>query len=354
MEPRGALGVYDPGEDRYTLYADVQYPHRVRTRPGQQHLQDPRAPDPRHRRRRRRRLRHQGLAVPRAPPGAVGGAKAAAAGEVGVRAQRGDPRRRARPRQRQRGRAGARRRRALPRAPREDARQRRRVRLLRPESARDVQQRDHAGRRLHVPGRPRRGHERADQHQLDGALPRRRPAGGDLRHRAADRRRRARARARSDRAAAEEPDPGVGHAVPDAARHDLRLRRLREEHGRWRCKLADVAGFPARRDDVQGARHAARPRASSTPSSGRPAPSRSSPRSASLRAAARRSSWAPRTRGRATRRRSSRSCTSGSASTRATSATSTATPTASPSAWAPWARARRSSAAPRSGPRPTR
>jgi carbon-monoxide dehydrogenase large subunit len=31
MEPRGALGVYDPGEDRYTLYADVQYPHRVRS-----------------------------------------------------------------------------------------------------------------------------------------------------------------------------------------------------------------------------------------------------------------------------------------------------------------------------------
>src|SRR5262250_37954 len=30
MEPRGALGVYDLGEDRYTLYADVQYPHRVR------------------------------------------------------------------------------------------------------------------------------------------------------------------------------------------------------------------------------------------------------------------------------------------------------------------------------------
>src|SRR5215470_12121210 len=30
MEPRGAIGQYDPGEDRYTLYADVQYPHRVR------------------------------------------------------------------------------------------------------------------------------------------------------------------------------------------------------------------------------------------------------------------------------------------------------------------------------------
>ena len=30
MEPRGTLGVYDEGEDRMTLYADVQYPHRVR------------------------------------------------------------------------------------------------------------------------------------------------------------------------------------------------------------------------------------------------------------------------------------------------------------------------------------
>lgn len=30
MEPRGAIGDYDPKQDRYTLYADVQYPHRVR------------------------------------------------------------------------------------------------------------------------------------------------------------------------------------------------------------------------------------------------------------------------------------------------------------------------------------
>ncbi|MBV9829326.1 MAG: xanthine dehydrogenase family protein molybdopterin-binding subunit [Alphaproteobacteria bacterium] len=30
MEPRGALGVWDAGEERFTLYADVQYPHRVR------------------------------------------------------------------------------------------------------------------------------------------------------------------------------------------------------------------------------------------------------------------------------------------------------------------------------------
>ncbi len=30
MEPRGAIGAYDNFEDRYTLYADVNYPHRVR------------------------------------------------------------------------------------------------------------------------------------------------------------------------------------------------------------------------------------------------------------------------------------------------------------------------------------
>jgi aerobic carbon-monoxide dehydrogenase large subunit len=30
MEPRGAIGTYDAGDDRYTLYADVNYPHRVR------------------------------------------------------------------------------------------------------------------------------------------------------------------------------------------------------------------------------------------------------------------------------------------------------------------------------------
>ncbi|MGE0152014.1 MAG: xanthine dehydrogenase family protein molybdopterin-binding subunit [Reyranellaceae bacterium] len=30
IEPRGAIGVYDEGDERYTLYADCQYPHRVR------------------------------------------------------------------------------------------------------------------------------------------------------------------------------------------------------------------------------------------------------------------------------------------------------------------------------------
>ena len=30
IEPRGAIGAWDPGEGRYTLHCDVQYPHRVR------------------------------------------------------------------------------------------------------------------------------------------------------------------------------------------------------------------------------------------------------------------------------------------------------------------------------------
>ena len=107
MEPRGALGVWDPHEERYTLYADVQYPAPRAQRAGHQHLQDPRAPDPRDRRRCRRRLRDQGLAVPRAQARAVGRAQGGPAGQVGVRAPRGHSRRRARARQRHRGRAGA-------------------------------------------------------------------------------------------------------------------------------------------------------------------------------------------------------------------------------------------------------
>ncbi len=30
MQPRGVIASYDPGDERYTIYADVQYPHRVR------------------------------------------------------------------------------------------------------------------------------------------------------------------------------------------------------------------------------------------------------------------------------------------------------------------------------------
>ena len=125
-------------------------------RAGHQHLQGSRAPDPRDRGRRRRGLRHQGLAVPRAPAGAVGGAQAGPAGEVVVRPARRHSRRRARARQRHRGRAGPRRRGALPGPARAHAGQRGRLRLLGSQPARHLQQRGHAGRRLRLPGRPRR------------------------------------------------------------------------------------------------------------------------------------------------------------------------------------------------------
>ena len=79
MEPRGALGVYDPREDRYTLHADVQYPHRVRHVLATSIFRVPEQPDPRRRGGHRRRLRDQGLAVSRAPAGPVGRAGAGAA-----------------------------------------------------------------------------------------------------------------------------------------------------------------------------------------------------------------------------------------------------------------------------------
>ncbi len=97
-----------PRDERFTLYADVQYPHRVRQMLANRIFKMPEQPDPRRRRRCRRRLRHQGLAICRAPPGAVGGAQARPPGQMALRAQRGDARRRAWPRRHRRCRAGAR------------------------------------------------------------------------------------------------------------------------------------------------------------------------------------------------------------------------------------------------------
>ena len=122
----------------------------------------------------------------------------------------------------------------------------------------------------------------------DRALSRRRPARGDLHHRAADRRRGARARHRSRRAAPEESHPAVEAALQDAARRpQLRLRRFPRHHGegveaRRRRRLRDT---PRR-----SARSAASCAASASPmrSSARPRPARNSPSCASIPAARRR------------------------------------------------------------------
>ncbi len=125
----------------------------------------------------------------------------------------------------------------------------------------------------------------------------------------------------------------------------LRLRRLPERNMDDALQMADVAGFEARRRGLPGPRQAARPRPSSMPSSGGRAPARVRRDPLLAERAPPPCSWAARTRARATRPRSSRSCTSGSGLDPAkVDATSTATRTAWPSAWARWARARRSSA----------
>ena len=99
MEPRGAIGVYDPAEDRYTLYADVNYPHRVRNMLANMVFKVPESSV--------RVVCHdvgggfgaKGWQYVEHRLDAVGRAQARTASEVAMRTLRGDPRRRARPRQ---------------------------------------------------------------------------------------------------------------------------------------------------------------------------------------------------------------------------------------------------------------
>ena len=181
MEPRGAMGVYDPGEERYTLYADVQYPHRVRNALATNIFKMP---------------EHQIRVI----AGDVGGGFGTkgwqypehrlvlwAARKLGRPVSWACERREAIPADEHArdnvtdaelaldadG--------PLPRPARAHARQRRRLRLVRSQPARHLRQRGHAGRRLRLPGRARRGALRADQHQRHRAVPRRGPARGDLR-----------------------------------------------------------------------------------------------------------------------------------------------------------------------------
>ena len=216
--PGASLGVWDPHEERYTLYADVQYPHRVRNALATNIFKIP---------------EHQIRVI----AGDVGGAFGTkgwqypehklvlwAARKLGRPVKWECERREAiladehaRDNVTEAELALDAEGRFLGPA-RAHARQRRRLRLVRSQSARDVQQRADAGRRVHVPGRARAGVERADQHQLHRAVPGRRPARSDLRARAPDRRRGPRARHRPHRAAAQEPDPALGDAVQDRAR----------------------------------------------------------------------------------------------------------------------------------------
>ena len=72
MEPRGAIGEYDPGEDAYTLWSSTQGSHFLRNLLAEHVFQDPGEPHPGGDAGCRRRLRHEAVPLSRARPGAVG------------------------------------------------------------------------------------------------------------------------------------------------------------------------------------------------------------------------------------------------------------------------------------------
>ena len=69
------------------------------------------------------------------------------------------------------------------------------------------------------------------QHHADAGLSQLRPAGSDLRGRAADRQRGRRARLRPRQASPQEPDQAEADALSQRRRHAVRQRPLRREHG---------------------------------------------------------------------------------------------------------------------------
>ena len=138
-----------------------------------------------------------------------------------------------------------------------------------------------------IPAGSRASDRRVLEPARDRAVSRRRPARGDLHHRAADRGCGARAPNRSRRAAPEESHPAVEAAVQDAARRaQLRLRRFPRHHGqgveaRRRRRLRQAP----RRERRSAANCAAS--ASPMRSSARPRPVPNSPSCASTPAARR-------------------------------------------------------------------
>ena len=284
MEPRGAIGVWDPGEDRYTLYADVQYPHRVRQALATRIFKIPEsrirvvAGDvgggfgtkgwqyPEHRlvlfaaKKLRRPVkwtceRSEAIQADEHARDNVSDAELALDKDG-----------------------------TISRPPGQDAGQCRRLHLVRAQPACDLRQCRHLDRHLRHPGGARRGAGGDGQHQRHRALSRRRPARGDLCHRAPDRRRGARIGLRPGRIAPPQPDPGRGDAVQDRARPQLRLRRFPRQpgEGAGARRLGRLPGAPRR-----GATRAASCAASASPtrSRRRPGPARNSPRSAFTRAA---------------------------------------------------------------------
>ena len=204
----------------------------------------------RDRARRRRRLRLEDLPLPgRRGPG-LGEQARRPADQVDRRAQRIVPHRRARPRPRQHRRDGDGRARQLPGDARQDRRQHGRLSLdLRLVRA-DHPLRDAARRPVQDAGHLRGSEGGVHEHLAGRCLPRRRPAGGDLRGRA---HRRA-VRARHEDGPGGDPPAELHHHLPlrHAGGPDLRHRQLRrpprQGDGDGRCgRLSRRAARPRKR-----------------------------------------------------------------------------------------------------------
>ena len=188
IEPRSMLAELDEATGRLTMRISSQTPTGVRDALCDDVLGIATRRGARRRRRRRRRLRHEDRrSTPRTSLVGVLRAQAEAAGQVDGRAHRGIPLGdRTAATSTSTRRARARRGRQDPRAARALAREPRRVR--------DAGRRRHPAadravgvdQRLRHPDDRRPLHGGADEHDADRPLPRRRPARGDLHHRAAD------------------------------------------------------------------------------------------------------------------------------------------------------------------------
>ena len=110
MEPRSAVGEYDPRTGRFTLNAGSQGVHGVRDAIAGPILKIPPEVPARRHPGRRRRFRHQGCRLSRISARSRGGQAARTPSRLAGRSHRAFRRRRARPRQRDDGRNGARRR----------------------------------------------------------------------------------------------------------------------------------------------------------------------------------------------------------------------------------------------------
>ena len=117
----------------------------------------------------------------------------------------------------------------------------------------DAGHRAHPGRALRLPGDALQFQGGLHQHAADRPLPRRRPAGGVVPHRAHRRVCRAHAGVSTAWRSAAEPDPAGPAAVEDADGAVDRLGNFPALFERA-LQLADYAGFPQRAAEAQGAR----------------------------------------------------------------------------------------------------